>query len=209
MSNLYVGIAGVATSGKDTYYSLLNEVCSELLYRKVIRFALADNLKKDLADFLFEKYDVDIYNCSASDKSKIRHELVKYAKGMRIASNGRYWIARLTADISSYKKQSSYSESDIFCITDIRHFEYQRDEIPWIKKENNGILIYVEKIFPDGSVCKPANDDESRNDPLLRKHADFTISWRHGDSREILKNIVKKQVECFVQQGILSYHGTP
>jgi len=204
MSNLYIGIAGVATSGKDTYYSLLNEVCNEVLSRRVIRFALADNLKKDLADFIFEKYGVDIYGCSAYDKHRVRHELVKCAKGMRSASAGRYWIARLKADISAFKKEASYSENDIFCITDIRHFEYERDEIPWLKEENKGLLIYVEKVFNDGSICKPANDDEAKNDPLLRKHADFIISWRHGDNRKFLKDFVKKQVESFVLKGILS-----
>ena len=52
MSNLYIGISGAATVGKDTYYRLLKELCLEDFGVNVVRFALADVLKADLQNCL-------------------------------------------------------------------------------------------------------------------------------------------------------------
>ena len=206
MSNSFIGIAGAATVGKDTYYRLLKEVCSEEYRVKVVRFALADILKESLRGFILDKHNINILNCSAEEKSKVRFELVNYARIMRQGTNGRYWINKLNNEIEEYKKSQYFRKSDIFCVTDIRHFEYPYDEVVWLKKENKGILVYVEKFFDDGSVCSPANDDERRNDPLLRENADYTLRWKHGDSEERLKTLVKKTVDSFVKEGKLLAH---
>ena len=168
MSNLYIGISGAATVGKDTYYRLLKELCLEDFGVNVARFALADVLKADLQNFIINKHGIDILNCSAEDKNKVRFELVNHARKMRQETNGRYWISKLDEVIKDYRKSENFKSSDIFCVTDIRHFEYPSDEVVWLKEENKGFLIYVEKFFDDGSVCNPANDDERRNDPFLR-----------------------------------------
>ena len=55
MSNLYIGISGAATVGKDTYYRLLKELCLEDFGVNVVRFALADVLKADLQNFIINK----------------------------------------------------------------------------------------------------------------------------------------------------------
>jgi len=206
MSNLYLGIAGAATVGKDTYYKLLKEVCLEDFGVNVVRFALADILKSDLRDFIINKHGVDILNCSSEDKNKVRFELVEHARKMRQETNGRYWISKLDKVIEEYKKSENFKSSDIFCVTDIRHFEYPADEVVWLKEENKGFLIYVEKFFDDGSICNPANNDERRNDPLLREHSDYRIRWRHADPEKYLKSLVKKTVDIFAKEGKLFSH---
>ena len=206
MSNLFLGIAGAATVGKDTYYRLLKQICSEEFGMNVIRFALADSLKNDLYSLILYKYGVDIFNCSTEDKNKVRHLLVSHAKVMRQNTNGRYWIDKLQSEIEDYKKSENFKPSDIFCVTDIRHFEYLKDEVVWLKEENKGVLIYVEKYFSDGSICNPANADESRNDPALREHCDYLLRWMHGSDEEILKISVKKSIDNLIKQGKLYTH---
>jgi hypothetical protein len=206
MSNLFLGIAGAATVGKDTYYKLLKEFCLEDFGVNVVRFALADILKSDLRDFIVNKHGVDILSCSSEDKNKVRFELVEHARKMRQETNGRYWISKLDEVIEEYKKSENFKSSDIFCVTDIRHFEYPADEVVWLKEENKGVLIYVEKFFDDGSICNPANDDERRNDPILREHSDYIIRWRHADPEKYLKSLVKKTVDIFVKEGKIFAH---
>jgi hypothetical protein len=206
MSNLFLGIAGAATVGKDTYYKLLKQVCLEDFGINVVRFALADILKSDLRDFIINKHGVDILNCSSEDKNKVRFELVEHARKMRQETNGRYWISKLDEVIKEYKSSENFKSSDIFCVTDIRHFEYPSDEVVWLKEENKGFLIYVEKFFDDGSICDPANDDERKNDPLLREHCDYIIRWRHADPEKYLKSLVKKTVDIFVKEGKIFAH---
>jgi hypothetical protein len=206
MSNLFLGIAGAATVGKDTYYRLLKQICSEEFGVNVIRFALADSLKNDLYSLILYKYGVDIFNCSTEDKNKVRHLLVSHARVMRQNTKGRYWIDKLQSEIEDYKKSENFKPSDIFCVTDIRHFEYLKDEVVWLKEENKGVLIYVEKYFSDGSICNPANADESRNDPALREHCDYLLRWMHGSDEEILKISVKKSIDNLIKQGKLYTH---
>ena len=206
MSNQFLGIAGAATVGKDTYYKLLKEICLEDFGVNAVRFALADSLKKDLFSFILEKYNVDIFNCSTEDKNKVRHELVNHARTMRQNTKGRYWIEKLHSEIEAYKRSENFKQSDIFCVTDIRHFEYPADEVVWLKEENKGVLIYVEKFFDDVSICSPANNDEARNDPLLREHCDYRVRWRHADPEKYLKSLVKKTVDIFVKEGKLFAH---
>ncbi len=206
MSNLFLGIAGAATVGKDTYYRLLKQICSEEFGMNVIRFALADSLKNDLYSLILYKYGVDIFNCSTEDKNKVRHLLVSHARVMRQNTKGRYWIEKLQSEIEDYKKSENFKPSDIFCVTDIRHFEYLKDEVVWLKEENKGVLIYVEKHFSDGSICNPANADESRNDPALREHCDYLLRWMHGSDEETLKISVKKSIDSLIKQGKLYTH---
>lgn len=206
MSNTFFGIAGAATVGKDTYYRLLKQICLEDYGIKVVRFALADILKESLRGFILDKHQIDVLNCSTEDKNKVRFELVNYARVMRQGTKGRYWINKLNNEIEEYKNSSRFRKSDIFCVTDIRHFEYPHDEVFWLKEENKGILIYVEKYFQDGSICNPANDDERRNDPLLRKHSDYLIRWQHGASEKDLKTLVKKTVDFSIKEGKFYTH---
>jgi hypothetical protein len=125
---------------------------------------------------------------------------------MRQNTKGRYWIEKLQSEIDEYKKSENFKPSDIFCVTDIRHFEYPKDEVVWLKEENKGVLIYVEKYFSDGSICNPANDDESRNDPALREHCDYLLRWMHGSDEQTLKISVKKSIDNLIKQGKLYAH---
>ena len=130
MSNLYIGISGAATVGKDTYYRLLKELCLEDFGVNVVRFALADVLKADLQNFIINKHGIDILNCSAEDKNKVRFELVNHARKMRQETNGRYWISKLDEVIKDYRKSENFKSSDIFILSAY----LKNSSRKWIKK---------------------------------------------------------------------------
>jgi hypothetical protein len=195
VKNKIIGLSGVATCGKDTFFSLLKKECFKKYNANIIRLALADSLKEEMKEFLFEKYNIDILNCSPSEKEKVRPELVSYAKIKRQQTKGRHWINTLSNKIKEGYESKTISPSDIFCITDIRYDHYEKDEIYWLKKENSGVLVYIEKFMPGGFICPPANNDEKVNDPKLRKSADYLLSWNHGSSKKDLMLEMNKCID--------------
>jgi len=62
-----IGISGVATSGKDTLFILLQKFFKDHGL-KMKRFALADSLKEDLAPFVEEKLNLNIFKLSPDEK---------------------------------------------------------------------------------------------------------------------------------------------
>jgi hypothetical protein len=162
-----IGITGVARSGKDTLYKLLEKRFSQSNI-KCQRFALADNLKNDLRSFILEKFDINIDNVSQEDKELIRPIMVAYGKCKRLKTNGRYWIDLLNNDLDK--------NNLLPIVTDIRYDEYEKDEYFWLKKEKLGILIHITRIF-NGKVIEPANDEEYRNNKKLYEKADYKFIW--------------------------------
>lgn len=183
-----IGITGVATSGKDTLFNLIE---NHFKKKKLIvkRFALADLLKKDLEPFINEKFNLNIFNLKQEEKELIRPILVAYGKIKRINSRGRYWIEKLNAKIEKAKK-----ENFIPIITDIRYQEYENDESFWLKKENNGILIHVSRIFK-GKLILPANNEESKNDIVLAKESDYSLTWCTEKNMNVLYEEHKTNLE--------------
>lgn len=202
MNTKFIGVTGVATCGKDTFFTLLKKECLKRYDINVISFALADALKEDMKELLFEKYDIDVFNCTPSEKEKIRPEIVKYARLKRNETKGRYWIEKLNSEIKNFSDEQKRLKNNIFCITDIRYDQYEKDEIHWLKKENSGVLIYIEKIISGGFVFPPANNDEKINDPKLRKAADYILSWSHGCSKKDLMCEMNKCIDFLNQIGM-------
>ena len=91
MKNI-IGLGGIAQSGKDFFFTNLKKTTK----RNVIRFAIADELKKELFSLIKNTYNVDIFNCSAEDKEKIRPMLLSHGKIRRNDSKGRYWINKIS-----------------------------------------------------------------------------------------------------------------
>ena len=183
-----IGITGVATSGKDTLFNLIENHFKE---KKIVvkRFALADILKKDLEPFVREKFNLNIFNLKQEEKELIRPILVAYGKIKRLNSNGRYWIEKLNLNINEYK-----NEKFIPIITDIRYQEYENDESSWLKKENDGILIHVSRIFK-GKLIPPAKAEENKNDIILSKRSDYSITWCTEQNVNLLYKEYKNNLE--------------
>ena len=71
--NRIIGVSGVAGVGKDTFFQLLSEIipCK--------RYALADELKKEVRQWTKLHYGIDSFDCTIEEKNLIRPFLVEHA----------------------------------------------------------------------------------------------------------------------------------
>ena len=168
---MILGISGVATSGKDTLFSILQK---KLAIKGIVlkRTALADQLKIDLMEFCEKHIGINILKSSPEEKRIVRGLMVSYGKIKREQTKGKHWTSLLQQEIDFNLKNNI-----IPVVTDIRYAIYEEDELHWLKKINSGVLIHVSRILPNGDLLPPANEEEALNDPILKKNADFKFCW--------------------------------
>lgn len=171
---IIIGVAGVATAGKDTFFALLKEYL-EKEDIPVQRFALADKLKDELDPFLIDSFKISAWTKNPEEKKLIRPLLVAHGGVRRSLSKGQYWTNQVAPQI-----QEAVKNGIVPVVTDVRYGEYDQDEIFWIKNLG-GKIVYVSryKISNEGQkiFVQPPNEDEKRNDPALRNAAAFIIEW--------------------------------
>lgn len=185
---MIIGICGVSRSGKDSffkfseeYFSLRGETCQQ--------FAFAEELKKDLESFILKKTGISVWTDNTSEKNIIRPLMVEYGKIRRNLTKGRCWIDKLIPKLAA-------STADYKLITDVRFKSFSNDETDFIK-ESGGKLIYISRYSEDWMGVKfpldAANEEEAKNDPLLRQAADYKFSWRdfEGNEEAARQNVFK------------------
>ena len=141
----------------------------ELPYREL---SIANNLKQEISWVSRELYGINSSNCTREEKDTIRPLLVAHGVIKRELSNGRHWVEMLNKELAPDK---------INIITDIRFNKYEKDEVYWLKKEINGVLIHLsryDEIKGKRVFFSPANEEERRNDPLVKKESDFALNWK-------------------------------
>lgn len=186
-----VGLGGVAKSGKDTLCKMLIESFARKGV-KAKRRALADPLKEQVRDSIIEKYGIDVLNCTPSEKETIRPELVAYGKKMRIESQGTHWTSLLD-------ELSQEDGEDFIIVPDVRYSFYDNDEVQWVKN-SGGFIIHVSRYYyedNDAKMVLPPNEDEEKNDPLVKHASKFQICWPTC-SAERLNNIYGKSLDIIV-----------
>jgi hypothetical protein len=203
-----LGISGNATSGKDTFANILTNRL-KAANKTVDRFAFADALKQDCDEFCKTKLGISAFTQVPAEKLLIRPLLVWYGDAKRKQSNGRYWV-----DIIDQKVKASTAD---FClVTDVRYDFYPTDEIDWVKKECNGLVVHVSrwswkteedphKGFRDyKEYIPPANDHERENNPKIIRKADYCVSWENvtGMTMEQLTHApsLVAHVDAFIKQ---------
>lgn len=166
MQNKIIGVSGCARSGKDTFFNILKKYIPE-----VEQVALAYELKKDLDEFLKSKIGISVFTDDTKEKSLIRGLMVEYGKIKRQQTEGTYWTCL------AQKKINEILRSDkIPVITDIRYDIYPKDELHWLKEDNQGILVHITRLFGHDEI-PPANEEESINNEKLKTKADYSIKW--------------------------------
>lgn len=175
---LYLGISGVAGSGKDSLCQIIIEQAKELgLNAK--RYALADPLKQKINPFLIKECGIDLNSCSRAEKDQVRSLLVAFGKCKRHQSKGQYWTS-LTDSII----YDDPEDVDIAVISDIRYVDYgETDELGWLQHKHGGRLFHV-TLLKHGEVLLPPNQDEERNDPKIAKLADSCVVWSLGEHKD-------------------------
>lgn len=160
---MILGLSGFARSGKDTfcdlaikYYSKKNRHCK--------RFAFADELKKDMDDFLIEKFKISSFSEDPNEKKIIRPLLVSYGNAKREVSNGMYWIDSIRDEADLISKNGG-----VAIVTDVR-FE---NELNWINS-NKGSSIHITR---EGNQA--ANQEEEDNDPIVKLKSKYNFYWEN------------------------------
>jgi hypothetical protein len=198
---MVIGVSGVAGSGKDTFFKIFKDLLGK---REVKRFALATALKQEAGNWTIPNYGIDPLNCSRAEKEIIRPFLVFHGVSKRHKSNGRHWINQLNDEILPFKESEQ-----IAVITDIRYAEYEKDEFYWLKEELGGLLVHVstystKKDSNEGALLlefsTPANEEEFRNDPNLKKNADYVLEWPEIRGGLNVEEELKPYVERFIEK---------
>lgn len=157
-----IGIAGNARVGKDTLCNFLIKKFKEKSNLEAKRYSIAgDTIRKDLKPFILEKTGLDIDSVTTEQKTLLRPIMVEYGRYMRNITEGRYFIEKVNIN-------KDFGMGFIPIIPDIRYMEFEKDEIYWLKKENKGILIFLER-----EGIEPANKFEEENNKEIKKNADF------------------------------------
>lgn len=172
-----IGISGVGRAGKDSFYRFASEFLSEqgITFG---RWAFADELKKDLDQFISEKFGFSAFTEITEEKNKVRPLMVEYGKIRRNESRGQYWINKIKPTILAE------DGPQVRFITDLRFAKFKEtDELAFVKN-NFGSIIHVaryQSFGPDyvgeNQVIEPANEEERENDPIVRQGADIKFRW--------------------------------
>lgn len=173
---LYIGLAGVAGSGKDTFFQFLQSRLQENL-KRVKRYSFGDCLKEEINPWTTEHYGIDAVNCSREEKDFIRPMLIAHASIRREMSKGQHWIKCVEEKVENDKEPC-----DIVCLTDVRYNFYENDECRWIK-EKGGVIVYVSR-FLSGQDCflEAKNPEEKAHDPLVKNLADYEVVLEEKES---------------------------
>lgn len=179
---MIIGISGYARSGKDTFGASLQRILKTYKINAEIN-AFANVLKKDLDNFLLEKFNISAFTKNDEEKFLIRPILVAYGESKRNQSPD-YWIEQI----------KEKSKNKLIIITDVRY----ENEARWIV-ENNGFLIHLVRQKNDGSYVEAPNEQESKNNPKVSKLANLNVTWNTVENNGIVdEETIDKIVESLI-----------
>jgi hypothetical protein len=198
MSVLYIGIAGVARSGKDSLALEIENLITSYKGRTIYRTSLAQPLKEDCKDFIKQYLGLNVFTDNNEEKATFREFLVWYGKVKRQQTEGKYWTNLLDERVKKF-------QPDICIIPDIRYQQYEQDEVSWLKAKQNNILIHLQRIAINGEIVPPANMDESINDSIIQNSADYKIIWptfTDENKQENMREFAEKAFNAVIKDKI-------
>lgn len=159
-----IGITGFARAGKSTYAAQMQEtLIAKHPHDEHRIYAFATSLKLEVADMCWRHYGVSPFTEDPKDKERIRSMLVEHAMERR-AQDEDYWVRRLEGIIHRNMPATAI-------IADVR-FE---NEARWVLKHGGRIV----RIVRDG--VRAVNDIEAKNNGLLDKYIEKTLTARNGE----------------------------
>lgn len=179
-----IGLAGAAGVGKDTLCQILIKNFKVYPFK---RYSMAgDYIKKDLDCLLQKTINISAFTSDPKEKTSIRPLLVEYGRLMRNQTQGRYFIEKLQQD-------TNFGKQNIPIITDIRYAEYETDELHWIKQEQKGLLVFL-----DRDEITPSNEFEEKNNTILKNNCHLYFKIESGkDYNTILTPVAKKIIQTY------------
>ena len=180
MTKKYIGVSGVARSGKN----LFCDIAIKQLSQKGVtanQYALAYYLKKDCEEFIRTKLGLDVFTEKTEDKTIFREMLVWYGGVKRKQTEGAYWTSMLQKDMDA-------DDNEVIFVSDIRYDQYPKDEVYWIKEVLGGYLVHVSKYtyndWDERVFTEPPNEHEKLNDPLVKLKSDYLLQWKQSDIKD-------------------------
>ena len=198
MSVLYIGIAGVSRSGKDSLALEIENIIQSYQGRQIYRTSLAQPLKEDCKDFIKQYLHLDVFTDKTEEKSIFREFLVWYGKVKRQQTEGKYWTNLLDERVNKF-------QPDICIVPDVRYQQYEQDEVSWLKSKPNNILIHLQRIAMNGEAVQPANMDESINDSIIQNSADYKIvlpTFGDESKEECMREIAQQAFNAVIKEKI-------
>lgn len=165
-----IGVSGNAMSGKNTLAKIIQKRFENSAFFEEL--SLAATLRQELEPFILETCGFSAFTEIREQKSFIRNLLVETAKLRRFGSKGTYYTKKLQPKIHEFLANGITP-----IITDLRFDEYEKDERWWLKEKNNGVLVHITRMLPNGMKLAPANSTEAENDPKMEAAADIKIVW--------------------------------
>ena len=180
MTKKYIGVSGVARSGKNLFCDIAIKQLSQKGV-KAKQYALAYYLKKDCEEFIKTKLGLDVFTEKTDDKTIFREMLVWYGGVKRKQTEGAYWTSMLQKDIDA-------DDNEVIFVSDIRYDQYPKDEVYWIKEVLGGYLVHVSKYtyndWDERVFTEPPNEHEKLNDPLVKLKSDYLLQWKQSDIKD-------------------------
>jgi len=198
MSVLYIGIAGVARSGKDSLALEIENLIRSYKGKTIYRTSLAQPLKEDCKDFIKQYLGLNVFTDNNEEKATFREFLVWYGKVKRQQTEGKYWTNLLDERVKRF-------QPDICIIPDVRYQQYEQDEVSWLKAKPYNILIHLQRIAINGEIVPPANMDESINDSIIQNSADYKIVWptfTDENKQENMREFAEKAFNAVIKNKI-------
>ena len=180
MTKKYIGVSGVARSGKNLFCDIAIKQLSQKGV-KAKQYALAYYLKKDCEEFIRTKLGLDVFTEKTEDKTIFREMLVWYGGVKRKQTDGAYWTSMLQKDMDA-------DDNEVIFVSDIRYDQYPKDEVYWIKEVLGGYLVHVSKYtyndWDERVFTEPPNEHEKLNDPLVKLKSDYLLQWKQSDIKD-------------------------
>lgn len=162
-----IAITGTRGVGKDTLVALLQR-----LHYGTARFAFADQLRKDLEQFVTAYFEQDVWTTDPEIKERLRPLLIGYGMAQR-SFDPEYWADRTIAAI----KLDRIAYPDMLaCIADCR-FENEAIRL----REAFGASFILINLTREGSP--PPTDEEEKHFRQVAAMADYHLHWG-GDTAE-------------------------
>jgi hypothetical protein len=198
MSVMYIGIAGVSRSGKDSLALELENTIRSYTGKTIYRTSLAQPLKEDCKDFIQEYLGLDVFTDNTEEKSIFREFLVWYGKVKRQQTEGQYWTQLLDKRVEQF-------QPNICIVPDIRYQQYEQDEVSWLKSKPDSVLIHLQRVAINGEIVQPANMDETINDSIIQNSSDYKIIWptfTDENKEGCMREIAQKAFSAVIQEKI-------
>ena len=183
LDNNMIGISGYARSGKDTFGEALQKILATHGI-KAKTYALATQLKINIAQFTQNEFGIDSFTKNDDEKYAIRPLLVGYGEAWRIA-NPDHWLEIL---------DSNLEPKTLPIITDVRY----ENEAQYVL-ENDGFLLNINRVLPNGDFVNAANKEEEKNHPLVFPKCHFALCWNTTEDKNEIEQIVENFIISILQ----------